>query len=205
MGLNDAGRYEIDVRLAQKDAQFEQALVLAADVRLEAVADDDLVIAGQPVELRVIAANRGGAAVTAGATLAGLTSPAGDCAPAPVAASSARVCQFTATVPADARLTAAHFKYATDAARSCSIPTCRPGCRSARRRSSPTCALVVGGEALTVPVHVRVALRGQPLQRREARRAARGAEVRGLGHARDPDRAGGGPGAPARARPATSA
>ena len=154
LGLNDAGRYEIDFRLAQKEPQFEQALVLAADVRLEAVADDDLVIAGQPVDVRVIAANRGGAAITAGATLAGLTSPAGDCAPAPVAAaarasaSSPPPCR---PMPGSPRRTSSTRPTRRS---SCSIPTCRPGCRSARRRSPPTSRWSSAGKPVTVPVNV---------------------------------------------------
>ena len=54
--LPEASRYEIDFRLAQKEAQFEEALVLAADVRLEAIALDGLVPPGQPVAVQLMAA-----------------------------------------------------------------------------------------------------------------------------------------------------
>ena len=64
---DDAARYEIDFRLAQKEPQFAQALVLAADVRLDAVADDGLVVAGQPVAVRPAGRqSRQDAAVTVG-------------------------------------------------------------------------------------------------------------------------------------------
>ena len=96
----------------------------------------------------MIAANRGGAAITAGATLAGLTSPAGDCAPAPVAARSTRVCQFTGTVPADARLTAAHLDYPRPrAAQFVLDPDVAPGLPFRPTPFVANLALVVGGEA----------------------------------------------------------
>ncbi|MCC6992132.1 MAG: PIG-L family deacetylase, partial [Acidobacteria bacterium] len=154
MNLPAAGLYEIDTRLALKETQFQQALVLAADVRLDAVANDSLIVAGQPVQVQIIAANRGTAPVTLAGTLAGFTGAAGDCAAAPLAPNAARNCRMTATVPADARLTAAHFKYATDAARfvlDADVPAGLPF------RPTPfvaTVNLTVGGEAVTMPVNV---------------------------------------------------
>lgn len=58
-GLDHAGRYEIDFRMAQKERQFEQALLLKHGVRFEALADDGEVAAGQPVRITAIAANPG--------------------------------------------------------------------------------------------------------------------------------------------------
>ena len=160
MGLNDTARYEIDHRLALKETQFQQALVLAADVRLDAVANDGLIVAGQPVQVQVIAANRGDAPVQMSGAVAGFTGASGDCAVAPVAPKAARNCRFTATVPADARLTAAHFKYATDAARfilDADVPAGLPF------RPTPfvaTVALTLGGEAVQMPVPVSVRSEG---------------------------------------------
>ncbi len=154
LGLADTSKYEIDLRLAQKETQFAQALVLAADVRLDAVANDNLVVGGQPVQVQIIAANRGDAAVALGGSLAGFTSATGDCAAAALAPKGARNCKLTATVPADARLTAAHFKYATDAARfllDADVPAGLPF------RPTPfvaTVALTIGGEAVAIPVPV---------------------------------------------------
>ena len=115
LGLNDAGRYEIDVRLAQKARQFEQALVLAADVRLEAVAErrpgDCRAAGGAAGDRRQSRRRRDHRRGDAGRPhLAGrrLRAGPGRRAKARASASSPR------TVPADARLTAAHFKYATD-------------------------------------------------------------------------------------------
>ena len=154
MNLAAAGLYEIDTRLALKETQFQQALVLAADVRIDAVANDSLIVAGQPVQVQIIAANRGTAPVTLAGALAGFTGTTGDCAAAPLAPNGARNCRMTAAVPADARLTAAHFKYATDAARfvlDADVPAGLPF------RPTPfvaTVNLTIGGEAVTMPVNV---------------------------------------------------
>ena len=73
VGLDQAARYEIDLRLGQKEAQFQQALLLTHGIRLEALADDGLVIVGQPVKVSLIAGNRGPADVTLkGVTLKGV-------------------------------------------------------------------------------------------------------------------------------------
>ena len=45
--------YEIDLRLALKESQFEDALALTHGIRLEALADDGTVVAGQPVKTPV--------------------------------------------------------------------------------------------------------------------------------------------------------
>ncbi len=57
------GRYEIDFRLKLKEAQFQDALVLAQSLRIDATADDGLVVPGQPVRVTVAVANRGAGAV----------------------------------------------------------------------------------------------------------------------------------------------
>ena len=44
MSIPADARYEIDHRLKLKDAQFGEALLLAADVRLDAIARDGLVV-----------------------------------------------------------------------------------------------------------------------------------------------------------------
>jgi hypothetical protein len=64
LALEDASRFEIDFRLAQKEREFQQAVVLAAGLRVEALADDGVVVPGQPVRLSVLVANHGAADVT---------------------------------------------------------------------------------------------------------------------------------------------
>ena len=59
MAIDDTGKYEIDFRLRQKEHEFQQAIVLAHGVKLEALADDGVVVPGQPVKVNVIVANRG--------------------------------------------------------------------------------------------------------------------------------------------------
>ncbi len=154
MGVSGSGVYEIDLRLALKETQFQQALVLAADVRVDAVANDDLVVGGQPLEVQIVAANRGDAPVTLAGALVGFTTPTGDCAAAPLAPMAARNCRISVTVPADARLTAAHFKYATDADRFDLDPDVPAGLPFRPTPYVATATLTIGGEAVSIPVPV---------------------------------------------------
>ena len=153
-GLNDSAKYEIDLRLAQKETQFQQALVLAADVRLDAVANDNLVVGGQPVPVQILAANRGDVAVTVGGTLSGFASTTGECAGAALAPKGSRNCRITATVPAEARLTAAHFKYAERIAQFVVDPDVPAGLPFRPTPFVATVALTIGGEAVSMPVPV---------------------------------------------------
>jgi len=112
MGLSESGRYEIDFRLSQKESQFSQALLLATGVRIDAVARDGLVVPGQPVQVDLMAANRGKSPVDLAIAANGFTggpTPACESSTALVPGSS-RNCGKTLTIPADARLTAAHFR-----------------------------------------------------------------------------------------------
>ncbi len=59
MNLDENGRYEIDFRLRQKEREFQLAVVQASGLRIEALADDGVVIPGQSVKVGVIVANRG--------------------------------------------------------------------------------------------------------------------------------------------------
>jgi LmbE family N-acetylglucosaminyl deacetylase len=59
IGLPDDARYEIDRRLALKASQFEEALVLTHGIRLEALADDGTVVAGQRVRVSIAVGNNG--------------------------------------------------------------------------------------------------------------------------------------------------
>ena len=59
MGLSDSARYEIDFRLKWKERDYEDAVLAAHDVTFDALADDGLVIGGQPVQLTLTAMNHG--------------------------------------------------------------------------------------------------------------------------------------------------
>ena len=109
MGLRDSERFELEFRLAQKEPQFAEALMLAADVRIDAIARDGLVVAGQPLQIDLLAANRGKVPVDVAVTANGFGAPTA-CETAALAPNASKNCNKTVTVPADARLTAAHFK-----------------------------------------------------------------------------------------------
>src|SRR4051812_43781913 len=64
MQIDDGAKYEIDFRLRQKEREFQQAIVLADGIKVEALADDGAVVPGQPVRVSVIVANSGGVDVT---------------------------------------------------------------------------------------------------------------------------------------------
>ncbi len=59
LSIDEAGRFEIDFRLRQKEGEFQQAILMASSVRVEALADDGVVVPGQPVRVSLIVANRG--------------------------------------------------------------------------------------------------------------------------------------------------
>lgn len=116
MPLRDSDRFELDFRLARKEREFGEALMLAADVRLDAVARDGLVVAGQPLQVDLLAANRGKTAVDLAVSASGFSAPAG-CPAQTLAPGASRNCDQKVTVPTDARLTAAHFRNGTEGAR----------------------------------------------------------------------------------------
>ena len=60
---DEAARFEIEFRLRQKEREFQQAALIAGGVRVEALADDGVVVPGQAVKVAVIVANHGGADV----------------------------------------------------------------------------------------------------------------------------------------------
>ena len=63
MAIDDTAKYDIDFRLRQKESEFQHAAILAAGVKVEALADDGVVVPGQAVKVNVIIANRGGGEV----------------------------------------------------------------------------------------------------------------------------------------------
>jgi LmbE family N-acetylglucosaminyl deacetylase len=114
--LDDMARYEIDFRLAQKERQFEETLVLAQRLRIELLADDGLVVEGQPITLTTIIANRGDRPLDVKELrLAGLEGAA--CAGQTVRAPDAFTCGTAARIPADVPLTGVHWKRRPDADR----------------------------------------------------------------------------------------
>jgi LmbE family N-acetylglucosaminyl deacetylase len=59
LSIDEAGKFEIEFRLRQKEREFQQAIVIAAGVQVDAIADDPVVVPGQPVKVSLIVANHG--------------------------------------------------------------------------------------------------------------------------------------------------
>jgi hypothetical protein len=109
MGLDDLARYEVDFRLSIKERDFEDAVLAAHDVTFDALADDGLVIAGQPVELRLQATNHGPTDVTVtGVEIAGFDAP-GNCPTGAAKKDEVYACNAPVHVPRDAKLTTPYF------------------------------------------------------------------------------------------------
>ncbi|HEX4348349.1 MAG TPA: PIG-L family deacetylase [Vicinamibacterales bacterium] len=66
MQMDASGRDEIDFRLRQKEREFQQAALAAANLQVDALSDDGIVVPGQPVRVSVIVANNGSADVNVG-------------------------------------------------------------------------------------------------------------------------------------------
>ena len=99
MGLDDSARYEIDFRLRLKERDYEDAVLAAHGLSFDAVADDGLVIAGQPVKLSILAVNRGASDVSVtGVSIAGFDAPAA-CTPGAVKKDAVYTCASDAHVP----------------------------------------------------------------------------------------------------------
>jgi hypothetical protein len=117
LGLPADASYEIDFRLAQKEDQFQQAIVLAHGMRFEALADDGVVMRGQPVKLSFATVNNGPTPVVlSGVDVAGLTGATASCA-ATLEKASAYTCAGAASIPADAEITGPYWTPRQDAAR----------------------------------------------------------------------------------------
>ncbi len=108
--LDPDARYEIDFRLARTEALFERALVLAQGLRLEALADDGVVTAGQPLKVTILASNRGERpAVVRHTALAGLQVP-GSCETGELGPSTLLRCEQAAHVPSTAAITEPYWR-----------------------------------------------------------------------------------------------
>ena len=109
LALSDGARYEIDFRLKIKERDYEDAVLAAHGVTFDAVADDGLVVAGQPVKLSMVAVNRGPSEVAVkGVSMAGFDAPAA-CSPGTAKKDGVYTCTVDAHVPKDAELTTPYF------------------------------------------------------------------------------------------------
>ncbi len=109
IGLSDSARYEIDYRLALKERDYEDAVLVAHGLTFDAVADDGLVVDGQPVKLTLLATNRGASdASVASVAIAGFDTPA-HCAAAAVKTNAVFTCAVETHIPKDAKPTTPYF------------------------------------------------------------------------------------------------
>ena len=109
MGLSDEAKYEIDFRLAQKERNFEDAVIAAHGLTFEALADDGLIVSGQPLKLSIVTINRGASDVSVTAIdTAGFASPA-SCTAGPAKKDAFYSCSADVVVPKDAKLTEPYF------------------------------------------------------------------------------------------------
>ena len=118
MGLSDNSFYELDFRLAQKAAQYEQAALLVHDLQLEALANDGVVVPGQALEVELQVANFGQHAVAVrhiGFT--GLTTEPQVCGADVVAAGAVYRCEASMSVPTTAAVSDVHWERLADADR----------------------------------------------------------------------------------------
>jgi hypothetical protein len=112
--LSDSARYEIDYRLALKERDYENAVLIANGLTFDAVADDGLVVAGQPVKLSLVAVNRGAADARITQVEISGFDPQATCAPevsksGVMKRNASFTCNVEAHVPMDAKPTTPYF------------------------------------------------------------------------------------------------
>ena len=118
LGLTEMAAYDIDFRLKPKQEQFEQAIALAHALRIDALADDGLIVAGQPLTVSMLVANRGAGDVTVTSVSFDGLDGQPNCASAKPAAASTYTCDAELRVPANARVTGPYWQRPDDATRS---------------------------------------------------------------------------------------
>ncbi len=119
MAITADARYEIDHRLRVKDAQFSEAMRLASGVQLDAIASDGIVVPGQNVRVDLLIANRSATipVMISRRSVSGFETSGELCKDDVLlrGPETRSACSIKARIPSDARLTAAHFRYETDA------------------------------------------------------------------------------------------
>jgi LmbE family N-acetylglucosaminyl deacetylase len=117
MGLGPEARHEIEPRLQLKEDQVQSAIVLAQSLRIDALANDGLIVPGQAVNVSVLVANRGpGDVEVRSVQLTGFDGP-GSCASGAAKTATAYGCATEVRTPHDARLTNVYWVRPDDAAR----------------------------------------------------------------------------------------
>jgi LmbE family N-acetylglucosaminyl deacetylase len=120
LGLSDEAAYEIGFRLEQTVHKFERALVLAQALRIDALADDGVVVPGQKDHVSIVIANRAAgndALRIEHVRLEGFSQAGTTCAPAALSPGAIVKCDADAVVPEDARVTEPYWHRAGEAGR----------------------------------------------------------------------------------------
>ncbi|HVT46233.1 MAG TPA: PIG-L family deacetylase [Vicinamibacterales bacterium] len=156
LGLSADAVYEIDFRLARTERNFQDALLTAASVRVDAVASDMTVTPGQVVPVTLYVGNRGTAAVE----LTGLTAHGTadrPCRAQSLAPGAAVQCAEALTIPADARLSDITFKHDPKFERYIFDPTVPFGVPFAPTAFRATFGFTIAGEPVetSLPVQAR--------------------------------------------------
>ena len=118
LGLSDSALFEIDFRLEQKERQFEEAVLLAHQLRLEVLADDGVVTAAQHVTVTAQVANYGDTAVgVRQIRFDGFASATRSCGADMVVAGAVYRCESAMRLPETLPTTDIHWERLPDAAR----------------------------------------------------------------------------------------
>ena len=118
LGLTEDGIFEIDFRLARKEAQFEEAVLLAHELRFDVSADDGVVTPDQPVTVSAQIANHGETAVAVSQIrFLGFASPDLTCGADILVSGGVYQCQSPLRLPENAPVTDVHWERLPDAAR----------------------------------------------------------------------------------------
>jgi LmbE family N-acetylglucosaminyl deacetylase len=139
---------EIDDRLAQKDRQFRDALIIASGTRLDALADDGVVTPGQTVNVSVYAVSGAqDAPQLRSVTLTGFDGHLASCAGG---LAKAVTCKAAVKIPANTHLSTPYWTPRTDAARYDFEPDVPFGVPFRPSPFHATFTLAIGGEEVTV-------------------------------------------------------
>ena len=118
MNISTDERAEIDFRLLRKQEQFEAAVLLAHDLRIDILADDGVVTPGQTVEILTSIANRGLVDVRIkNLSLQGFKLTETQCGSQWLAAGEVFRCASNVEISHNTALTDIHWDHESDAAR----------------------------------------------------------------------------------------
>jgi len=154
MELDESAKYEIGFRLKVKEEEFEQAAVAARGLRLEALADDGVVVGGQAVRVTLLVANRGdGPVQVRRATLGGFDGE-GVCGSQTVDGGAVYRCESNVHIPAGAPLTGPYWRPLPNAERYQVDPDAPFGAPFSPTPFRAALTLGIGGADVTVDLPV---------------------------------------------------